>query len=129
MSNNDRRDGYARYAIKKIHNDLDEESTIEAIVDLALEAKFLTVLDHPHIIKCRGFATVEPLGKNFFVVLDRLHYTLDAQIAKWGIMIRTTSGIGKVFDMKGKKKKELLIDRLKVAYDIASGVNHLHQLR
>jgi len=128
MSNNYRRDGNSRYAIKKLHSDLDDEGTVKGICDLAFEAKFLCNLDHPHIIKLRGFAVNEPLSKNFFVILDRLYNTLETQSQKWGMKIRTTSGVGKVFDVKGKKKKELLIERVNAAYDIASAIGHLHSL-
>lgn len=128
MSREYRRDGDARYAIKKLHTDLDKDGTIKGIMDLALEAKFLSALDHPHIIKIRGVAVVEPLSKGYFVILDRLYNTLEAQCLKWGMKKRTTSGVGKVFDMKGKKKQDLLIERIGVAYDIASAVNHLHKL-
>lgn len=128
MSNNYRRDGHSRYAIKRLHSDLDDEGTVKGIIDLALEAKFLAALNHPHIIKVRGFAVNEPLSKNFFVILDRLYNTLESQCQKWGMKIRTTSGVGKVFDMKGNKKKELLIDRISTAYDIACALGHLHSL-
>lgn len=129
MGNNYRRDGDARYAVKRLHSDLDQEGSVKGIIDLALEAKFLTVLDHPHIIKCRGYATVDPLSENFFVILDRLYNTLESQVKIWGMKIKTSSGVGKIFDMKGNKKKELLIERANVAYDIASAINHLHSLR
>jgi hypothetical protein len=44
-----RRNGSARYAIKKLHDDLNDLERARGIVDLALEAKYLSVLWHPNI--------------------------------------------------------------------------------
>jgi len=126
MANNYLRDGDARYAIKKMRNDLDKEDTLKGIYDLAVEAKFLAVIDHPHIIKIRAIATTEYLHKDFFVILDRLYNTLEKEIDKWGSKQRKNSVMGKILDMKGKKKKNLLIDKLNVAYDLASALSYLH---
>jgi len=126
MANNYLRDGDARYAIKKMRNDLDKEDTLKGIYDLAVEAKFLAVIDHPHIIKIRAIATTEYLHKDFFVILDRLYNTLEKEIDKWGSKQRKNSVMGKILDMKGKKKKNLLIEKLNVAYDLASALSYLH---
>lgn len=126
MANNYLRDGDARYAIKKMRDDLDKEDTLKGIYDLAVEAKFLAVIDHPHIIKIRAIATTEYLHKDFFVILDRLYNTLEKEIDKWGSKQRKNSVMGKILDYKGKKKKNLLIDKLNVAYDLASALSYLH---
>lgn len=126
MANNYLRDGDARYAIKKMRDDLDKEDTLKGIYDLAVEAKFLAVIDHPHIIRIRAIATTEYLHKDFFVILDRLYNTLEKEIDKWGSKQRKNSVMGKILDMKGKKKKNLLIDKLNVAYDLASALSYLH---
>jgi len=126
MANNYLRDGDARYAIKKLRKDLDKEDTLKGIYDLALEAKFLAVIEHPHIIKIRAVATTEYLDKDFFVILDRLYNTLEKEIEIWGTKKKKTSGMAKLLDLKGKKKKNLLIEKSNVAYDIASALGHLH---
>ena len=127
MANNYLRDGDARYAIKKLRKDIDQEDTIKGIYDLALEAKFLAVIDHPHIIKIRAIATTDYLNRDFFVILDRLYNTLEKEIEIWGQQKRKTSGVGKIFDLKGKKKKNLMIEKCNVSYDIAAAVGHLHK--
>lgn len=127
MANNYLRDGDARYAIKKLRKDIDQEDTIKGIYDLALEAKFLAVIDHPHIIKIRAIATTDYLNRDFFVILDRLYNTLEKEIEIWGQQKRKTSGVCKIFDLKGKKKKNLMIEKCNVSYDIAAAVGHLHK--
>ena len=130
LSNNCLRDGDARYAIKKVRTDLDSEDFCRGIRDLALEAKFLSVIDHPHIIKIRAMASSKYLSRDFFVILDRLYNTLEKQIEIWGDVKRVYNGpIAKLLDFRGKKKKKLLMKKLNVAYDIASAVDYLHANR
>lgn len=49
MSTYVRRNGDARYAIKRLHRDLNDLERTRGKLDLALEAKFLSVLWHPNI--------------------------------------------------------------------------------
>ena len=49
MSKFVRRNGDARYAIKKLHRDLNDLERARGRLDLALEAKFLSVIWHPNI--------------------------------------------------------------------------------
>ena len=51
MSQLVQRNGSARYAIKKFHYDLNELERTRGMIDLALEAKYLSVLWHPNISK------------------------------------------------------------------------------
>merc|ERR1719469_1623108 len=127
MANNFLRDGDARYAIKKLRKDLSEKDILKGICDLALEAKFLAVIDHPHIIKIRGVGSAECLSKDYFVLLDRLYNTLEKQIELWAKKKRKHSGVGKFFDLKGLKKKDLFIEKMNVSYDIAAAIGHLHK--
>lgn len=43
------RNGTARYAIKRLHGDLSQVEKARGMVDLALEAKYLSVVWHPNI--------------------------------------------------------------------------------
>ena len=122
------RDGDARYAIKRLRTDINRKNRLKGIFDLSLEAKFLSVIDHPHIIKIRAMGSAEYLSKDFFVILDRLYNTLEKQIEIWAQKKRVLSVL-RLLDLKGKKKKNLLMTRLNVAYDIASAVGHLHENR
>jgi len=128
MASNYIREGDARYAIKILRKDLDRQDTLKGIFDLALEAKFLAVIDHPHIIKIRAVALSEYLSKDFFVILDRLYNTLEKQIEIWSERKKKMNGnVSRLLDFKGKKKKTLLVEKLNVAYDIVSAVSHLHE--
>eukprot|EP00522_Entomoneis_paludosa_P008763 CAMPEP_0172447510 /NCGR_PEP_ID=MMETSP1065-20121228/6810_1 /TAXON_ID=265537 /ORGANISM="Amphiprora paludosa, Strain CCMP125" /LENGTH=597 /DNA_ID=CAMNT_0013198831 /DNA_START=47 /DNA_END=1840 /DNA_ORIENTATION=- len=72
------------YVIKSIHRQAaldrnDSQLYIKSVMDLVMEAKFLTVLQHTNIISMRAMAltspfTVDPVdGKyHFFIVLDQL---------------------------------------------------------
>jgi len=95
-----------------------------AAADLALEAQFLASLSHPHILRIHGWSiagldSYAEYGNNqgYFLVLDRLHMTLDKKINLW-------------------KKEELtsrfeqlvsFAERTKVAYQIASALEYLHE--
>mmetsp|Transcript_21618 Transcript_21618/g.45007 ORF Transcript_21618/g.45007 Transcript_21618/m.45007 type:complete len:454 (+) Transcript_21618:1267-2628(+) len=122
------RNGEARYAVKRIRNDLAGEDTItDAAVDLAREAQFLSALSHPNIIKIRGTIAM-PGHPKYGLILDRLYDTLDIQIMKWGVEIKKNKG--KFMGLIGKKKlelKRLWLDRVLTAYDIANALNYLHR--
>uniref|UniRef100_A0A7S4JLR6 Protein kinase domain-containing protein n=1 Tax=Odontella aurita TaxID=265563 RepID=A0A7S4JLR6_9STRA len=120
----------ARYAIKTLSDDVmrDPERFVAGIIDLAIEARFLAVIKHPNIIKMRATAESEPYKHGFFVVLDRLYDTLTMRFSTWKRNKKKMTGIGKIRDMKGQKKKDLFIERILVSYDLAAAVKHLHNM-
>ncbi|CAB9497725.1 Inhibitor of nuclear factor kappa-B kinase subunit beta [Seminavis robusta] len=81
--------GRSQYALKHLRGDLvgvkdDFES---AAIDLCIEVKFLTRLNHPNIIKCRGLARgwTSAFGERhdgFFIIMDRVE-PLDHRIHRW----------------------------------------------
>lgn len=120
----------ARYAIKVIspHVKKDPKKFIRAAMDMATETHFLSVLDHPHIIKMRAVGEGDMFDKDYFFVLDRLYDTLDEQIDTWRAKTeRTHTCIGR---LRGGKKKKIKIfsDRLNMLRDLASALEHLHGL-
>lgn len=118
------REGDSRYAIKVLRKDLTKKDHQYGVMDLAVEAKFLASIVHPNIIKMRGTAPGDPLHKDFFLVLDKLYDTLDQRIKTWSDI----SKVGQVFcGCCGGDKRELLLDRMTVAYDLSSAFLHLHQ--
>ncbi len=96
------------------------------MIDLAIESRFLAVIRHPNIIKMRGFGTSEICDVGFFLVLDRLYDTLTLKISQWKRDVEKTKGVGKLFDMKGKKKRKVWTDRLLVVYDLSTALEYLH---
>ena len=74
----------------------------------------------------RGFPIYNPYDRGFFVVLDRLYSTLTMKIMEWKKVVGKTKGIGKIMDMKGKKKRKVWVDRLIVVYDLSTALEYLH---
>jgi hypothetical protein len=72
-----------QYVIKTLRPDLPEEEYVKGIVDLAIEAEFLSILSHPNIISMKAMANSDPHESNFFVILDRLVVTLDRKFNQW----------------------------------------------
>lgn len=84
--------------------------------DLMVETQILsTIKSHPNIITLHGVAAAGVSGfaegteGGYFLILDRLTDTLDNRLATW------------------KTKKVNLFERTKVAFNLASAVNHLHE--
>ena len=118
-----------RYAIKAVHSscESDVQQYINGVVDLAVEARFLSVLCHPNIVKMRAMSGASPFSATqpFFLVLDRLYDILSTRIAQWK---RQEPGGMRVLDCRFKLwKEELWIDRLSVILDLASALRYLHE--
>ena len=112
--------GVSRFAMKYLSDEVmgDHNICYRAILDMNHDRKFLTVLDHPCILKIRAISQCGPFDQNDFILMDRLNETLDKKIASWkrkSIRIRL-----------GGKKKKKYDDRLAVAYDLISAVSYLH---
>ena len=121
------RDGDARYAVKQLHTDLSELEHARGMIDLAIEAKFLSVVSHPNIIKMRAVAACGPMTKSYFIVLDRLYGTLEEKIEEWKVGKKSKSGFLGKLGVKKNDSQELVIDRLLSGYDLASAFQYLHQ--
>jgi hypothetical protein len=52
MAQSVRRNGDARYAVKRLHRDLTDLERARGMIDLAIEAKYLSVIWHPNIGAC-----------------------------------------------------------------------------
>jgi len=115
-----------RYALKRLNDHTRQDPTrfFRGVVDLSLEARFLSVLRHPHIITLRGVAATGPYDGNFFLVLDRLHDMLTMRLKTW-----KRQQPNKLLDRGGKKKTALYLERLTVAYDLSSALKYMHALK
>lgn len=123
------RRGEARYAVKKLHvkpRD-DRDMYARGHVDLALEVKFLAVLDHPHICKLRAVCDQPSCTDGFFIILDRLYETLEVRIVKWKRDYHKSKPVvKKIFGGGAKINDERTIKRFVVAYEICLALAHLH---
>lgn len=120
------------YVVKSLRTDLVGDERSKGIADLAIEAKFLGSLSHENIISLRGVSDVDPLDTSgrFFVILDKLVCTLEQQWKSWRIQVGKCKGIPPCGCCGNKLRlKELWVDRLKAARDIACAVQYLHSLR
>ena len=126
-----RKGKFARYAIKTLSEEClnDPERYVGGVIDLAVESRFLSVIRHPNIIKMRAISDGNMYDQGFFVVLDRLYETLTLKIADWKKKEGKSKGIGKLMDMKGKKKKKVFTERLLCVYDLSTALEYLHSQR
>jgi len=118
-----------QYVMKTLRTDLPEEEYVKGIVDLAIEAEFLTILSHPNIISMRALANSDPHESKFFVILDRLVITLDRKFNQWRRIVGESSGFWTPFGYCCAKENCLYktwLDRLKASADIANAIYYLH---
>lgn len=129
--------GGSRYVIKFLQPSLIENTQRFEIAaaDLANEADMMRAVNHPNILKMRGFAAggVEAYGysgrhDSYFLILDRLQHTLHDEIDNWERQAHRCKNIlwEELLDKRGNKKRELLVERLRVAHGIASALEHMH---
>ncbi len=120
-----------QYVLKTLRPDLPEDEYVKGIVDLAIEAEFLSVLSHRNIISMRALANSDPHETKFFVVLDRLVMTLDRKFNQWRREVGESSGywLGP-FGYCCAKEQYLYntwLDRLMASRDISNAIYFLHK--
>jgi len=122
------RSGHARYAIKRLKPDLSEKDKEDAVMDFAIEAKFLAVISHPNIVRMRGVASTDSLRYDYFIVLDRLYGTLDERISDWTEQEKELGGscCGLLGADKGRLK-QIRLERMTALYDISKAMEYLHE--
>lgn len=119
-----------RYVIKTPITNLDDPvSFVSGIIDIAMEARFLAFLRHPHIIKMRAISNVEFCQDNYFIMLDRLYDTLNDRLITWKNRKKKTNGLHIIRDRKVNEKKELWKERILVAQNVCSALAYLHHHR
>ncbi|KAI2494003.1 protein kinase [Fragilaria crotonensis] len=100
--------GKARYAVKFLSPEVvnDPAMYIMGITDMAVETRFLSSTEHPNIIKMRAIAEGNHFCETYFISHD------------WND--------GQTRGLKGTKAKELLEERLVIAFDLCSAFKYLH---
>lgn len=125
------RNGDARYAIKRLRREAKQDlgTYLRGAVDLAVEARFLAVVHHPHIIRMRAIADSDPYDGSFFIILDRLYCTLDERMEIWRAKQRRHNvGSMMTFGKNKSGSNKLILKRLVAAYQIARALSYLHNL-
>jgi len=119
-----------KYVLKTLRNDLPEEEHVKGIVDLAIEADFLSVLSHPNIIAMRAMAKSDPHESKFFVILDRLTQTLDRRFNYWRKLVGENTGYWVpcygYCCSNAPALHSIWKERLHTALDIAKAMHYLH---
>ena len=115
------------YAIKHLKSELLKNSKLfeAAAADLIMEAKFLSRMDHPNILKLRGMAlggtstfAASGLFDSYFLVVDELQETLIQRIHRW-----------KVQGSTDQYQPAMVLEKLKLAVQVASALAYLHHRR
>lgn len=114
--------GGSAMACKNLKHSLmaEPEQFISAASELIYEAHVLASLDHPHVLKVRGWnenglaAFDNGRHDSFFLLLDMLDETLDQRIERWNTNGYTSSNI-------------ILMDKIRVLNEIASALHYVHQ--
>lgn len=112
-----------RYALKQLKRNLLRKPNDfgTAIVDMVVESKYLSRLDHPNIVKIFGLAiggtSALDSGRfdSYFLVTDRLIGTLDERIEAW--------------QREGPPDPKMIPRKSNYALQVAHALNYLHQRR
>jgi serine/threonine protein kinase len=118
--------GGGRYIIKTVATDLDKINYMKGHADMALEAKFLSALDHPNIIELAAVSTSDSCHPDFFLILERMTETLTKKIKSWMDRDRLNQGVGGIFTGGKKKVEKLYRERIGASHDIVNGMYYLH---
>lgn len=115
-----------RYAIKRVQESSrkDPHLFVNAVVDLAVEARFLSVVRHPSIIKMRAMSREPSTSSGFFLVLDKLYDILSSRLLEWNRAKFT--GLKKLCDCGGKNERAFWAERCLVAFDLCKAIHYLH---
>ena len=122
----DLRTGDPQYAVKFLKPSMAADSSkfCMAAADFALESELLASLSHPNIVRVHGWSkggldsyAEDRNREGYFLVMDRVHTTLDKKMAMWK-------------REKPKSRFEELVahaERTRIASQIASALAYLHE--
>jgi serine/threonine protein kinase len=119
-----------KYVVKHVEPELlrsDKVRYLKGNIDIALEAKFLAAMSHPHILELRGVCSAAPYEvSGFFIILDELPEIMSKRLNTWMQLDRSTKGITGFMTRGRRKAPRLLTERLLVAHDVAGALDYLH---
>ena len=113
---------------------VDLHSFKHGAADLAVEAHFLSAMQHPNIVRLHGVTagsveTNVASGKEcgFFIVIDRLIDTLEERIEQYAASKDNHANIivRRTHEYKERRRKEFM-QKIRVAYMIADAMEYLH---
>jgi serine/threonine protein kinase len=122
-----REGGETRYALKCFSPDTvkDKHLYVQGTAELALETRYLSNLDHKHINKLRAVSHVPPLAPGYFIVVEKLHTTLEARLLKWAAIADRPKAM-RYLALTTRSDKKLYKERILAAMQISMGLKYLH---
>jgi len=112
---------------------LNTKKLVVGAKDLVMEAHIMSALNHPNVLKLRGWSlsgvasfTMTGRADGFFIVLDRLHISLPKKISQWKDEAKR-KGINSFNKLnRCQDTLRLCLDRIETAVDISSAFSYLH---
>jgi serine/threonine protein kinase len=121
------------YVIKALRHDLAPEEYSKGVLDLAIEAEHLKVLQHKNIICMRAMGNCDPRESRFFVILDRLVATLELKFNYWRKIAEENTGVWWPIVgyccAKAHMLHHMWKERIGAAYNVAQAIQYLHHLK
>jgi len=124
------RDGDARYAIKKLRNEVrnDKSTYRNGLVDFAIEARFLAIIQHPHIIKMRALPSEGFFQEESYIIMDRLYDTLEVRMRNWKVQENRFTSIVGCCRGGAEKYMNLMGEKVLTALDLANAMVYMHDM-
>lgn len=113
------------YVVKSVSTQQDKITFMKGNVDIAVEAKYLSALNHRNIINLVAVSSSPPCSHGYFLILERMDETLGKRMKSWMDRERLSKGFGSCFG-GARKLRELYAERIAASYDVASALLYLH---
>lgn len=114
------------FAVKTLRKSLDNTKMMHGAVDLAKEAKWLSVLSHKNIISlhCAG---ENPGSVDYFLVIERLQSSLSDAIGRWQTQNDSLISCGLPRTQVKQSTKRSIGTRISILYEATAGIKYLHE--
>lgn len=102
---------------------------ISGIADLVIEAQYLSILNHPHIIKLHAMTNHSPYYqyRQYGILFDKLNCMLSHRFIEWRKYNQYNSLTHLLFDNDSIKEQSCFYNRLQYTYHIATAIQYLHE--
>ena len=117
-TSHDPRERYVLKRLKPVGQSSNAQLYVQAVTDILLEARFLSVLNHPHILQLRGMV-VDTRPES--LILERLVEGLDQRLQTWKKQTRPW------WRNESVRARAHWDERIRVASHVASAVTYLHE--
>lgn len=114
--------------MKQLREDLNKSSAECGAIDLAIEAKFLSILSHRNIVSLHCVSESSPGNKDFFIVIERIERTIGKEITAWRRAEQRLTE-SKNSTTKGTRRhlQSVFCERVVVAVEITHALQYIHE--